>query len=119
MLQESPDEFENIQGRGFEVVCLPVLVGKGDCSVGEAQDVSIRDSDAMDVGCQVFQGGLTGADGLDMRNPVLFPNTLRNLVIQSGFFATIPELGAYEDGQWFDVHQKVVFCLDALFPVIG
>jgi hypothetical protein len=55
----------------------------------------------MDVGCQVFEGGLTGADSLDMDDPMLFPNTFGNLVMQTGFLATIPELGANEDGQWF------------------
>ena len=66
----------------------------------------VAEGDAEDVGGEIFQGGLAGADRLTVDDPVLFPGLRGHLGVEGSFLEGVAELGAEDFAQSLDGHQK-------------
>jgi len=85
-----------------------VMVAERDAAIFEGEDVSVADSDAKDVGSQIFQGSFAAADGDDVHDPVLLPDVRRDLIEESGLLEEVAELGPEYLRQGFFRQEVVV-----------
>lgn len=86
-----------------------VAVSESDVCAVVGHDAFGAEGGAIDIGCQVFQGGFTGADGLDVSHPVDLPCPARDLNEEFGMFLLEDafEPGAEAGGQR-GLRQEVV-----------
>ena len=75
MAQIASDEFDARECFGFGAVVIgTIFPAEGDGVVGNRDYARIGDGRAGDVGAQVFEGGSSGAGGLDVHAPVFAPD---------------------------------------------
>jgi hypothetical protein len=94
VLKKPTDKLFGGHRAGFDLIGGRVLGLKRDLVIVQRENPVVADSDAKDVGGQVFEGGLTAADRLAVNDPVLGPDALIDDREQIGLFQVISDLGA-------------------------
>ncbi len=74
VLEKAADELLGRDGREPDLIGRRLLVGESDQAIVEFDDPPVADGDAKDVGSEILEGGLAGADSLTVNNPVLAPD---------------------------------------------
>ena len=77
-------------------------------AVFKTEDVSIADGRAKDIGGQVLQSGLAGANRDDIHDPVLAPDLQWDKIEEPGLFEQVSELGPKDAGEGFFREEVVV-----------
>ena len=68
VLEKALDEAQGVQGHGFPGL-FPRFVAEGDLTVLHADEPPVGQGDAVDVGRQIFQGGVAITDRLTVHDP--------------------------------------------------
>ena len=69
VLEEAPDELDDIEGDFAVAIAAFLSIGEGDGSIFDNHDSGIGDSHPEDIGCEVFQGCFAVAYGLTVDVP--------------------------------------------------
>jgi len=117
MLEEAPNELDDIEGELSHAVAVFLAVGESDGAIFDGHDSGVGDSHSEDIRCEVFQGCLTVADGLTVDVPGDVPDGGVYFIEQSlrchrGF-----ELCAIDWGQCSDRKIEGVAGRQPGFPV--
>jgi len=108
VLKEAADKLFGGDGRESCPICGRVLVGECDLAIFEREDAAIADGDAKDVRSEVFDGGLARAYGLRVNDPIFAPNLRVKEMEEIALFERVPELGAEQDRERFDVNEEIL-----------
>ena len=108
MLEEAVDEF--FCGEGAELVQAGIgrAVAKSDLIVFELDQAAVADGDAEDVGSQVLKDSAAVADWFAVNDPILFPDTGRDIVGEASLLQGVVEFGPEYPGEGFDREQEVM-----------
>lgn len=84
-------------GREPDLIGRRLLVGESDQAIVEFDDPPVADGDAKDVGDEILEGGLAGADSLTVNDPILAPDGGVDQGEEIGLLEQVAELGADEE----------------------
>lgn len=107
VLEKTADELLGRDGREPDLIGRRLLVGESDQAIVEFDDPPVADGDAKDVGCEILEGGLAGADSLAVDDPILAPDGGVDQGEEIGLLEQVAELGAEENREWLDVDEEV------------
>jgi hypothetical protein len=93
VLQEATDELLGGEGAGFPAAGGAVTVAERDLTLLKFKDTPIGEGDAKNIGSQILEGRLTGANRLTVDDPGLPPDRGRDLVEQFGLLQGSAKLG--------------------------
>ncbi len=108
VLQETMDELLGGDGAVLELVSGGLLVGESDLAIFQLTQAVVADSDAEDIRSEILESLFAGTDGLGMDHPWFAPDAGRDLSKEFGLFESVTELGAEDQGERFDGHEKVL-----------
>ena len=108
MLEEAMDEL--FCGEGAELVLVGIgrAVAKSDLIVFELDQAAVADGNPKDVRGEILEGRATIANRFAVDNPLLLPDSVRDIVGQAEFLKGVVELGLEDSGERFDWQQKVM-----------
>ena len=107
VLKKTTDELFGWDGREFDLIGGRLLVRESDLSIFELEDALVADGNAKEVRGQIFESGFSRAHRLTMNHPIFVPSRLIDEGKQVGLLELIPEFGAEENRERFDVNQEV------------
>ena len=76
--------------------------------VFELNQAAVADGDPEDVRGEILDGRAAIADRFAVDNPLLLPDSVRDIVGQAGFLKGVVELGLEDSGERFDWQQEVM-----------
>ena len=79
VLEEAAEQFEGFQIQVSGLAGAAVAIGPTQASGGQEADATVGGGGLKDVTAEIAQGGLSGADGLNVHDPALFPDAGRQL----------------------------------------
>ena len=92
---------------GIGSAILESDLGVLQAALGERKQAAVADGDAMDVGSQVFESGLSIAHSLAMYDPVFAPNLGGEKGIEGSSFQGTLKSCAEEHGKSLDWQEEV------------
>jgi len=113
VLEEALDEMLHGEGASFELagICGAILEGELGSLQAAAliygEQAPVAESNAVDVGSQVFENSLSIADWFAVDNPFSLPDFSRNLCVESRFAQGVLEGSAEQFGECLDWQEKV------------
>src|SRR5262245_17332009 len=108
VLKEGADNLLGGNGRESGPISGRILVGKSHLAILEGEDPAIADGDAKDVRSEVFEGGGACAYRLRVNDPIFAPDLLIKELEEIALFEQVPELGAEQDRERFDVNEEIL-----------
>ena len=99
VLEKATDKLVSIDGSLLHLLGLRRGVAEGNRMVIDVDDATITDGDPIDIGCQVFEYGLSVTDGLDIDLPAPLPDLVRNVFEELGAAECVAQLGSIDDGR--------------------
>ena len=93
VLEKAVEELLGAQAQGAGAALLAVAVGEGDVVAVVGDNAFGAERGAINIGGQVFEGGFSAADGLDIGDPILGPNPFWDLGEECGL---VPGQGLFE-----------------------
>ena len=102
------DEF--FCGEGAELVQAGIgrAVAKSDLIVFELDQAAVADGDPEDIRSEIFDGSAAIADRFAVNDPILFPDTGRDIVGEASLLQGVVEFGPEYPGEGFDREQEVM-----------
>jgi len=97
MLQEAADELQDIESQDSGALAVRLAIVNQHRAVMEAEDARVGDGDFENIGSEIFESGLAGANRLAVDVPGDLPERGGNLIQQFGLFHQIAELGSEDD----------------------
>ncbi len=107
MLQKAADEFHNIEGQDFGALAVRFAVANPHRAVLDGNDARVGNGDFEDVGGEIFDSGLAGANRLAVDVPGDLPEIRWNLIEQIGLLQQIAELGSEDYRESFDGEKEI------------
>ena len=113
VLEEALDEMLHGEGTSFELasICGTVLEGElGSLQAAaliDGEQAPVAESNAVDVGSQVFEGSLSITNWLAMHNPLSSPDFWGNWCVECGFAQGALKGSAEQFGEGFHGQEKV------------
>jgi hypothetical protein len=94
MLQEAADELHDIESQDSLSFAVGLAITNAHGAVQDTDDARVGNGDFEDVGSELFESGLSGANGLAVNVPVDLPGSGWDLIEQFCLLHQIAELGA-------------------------
>ena len=115
VLEESAQELLGWESECSGLVGVGVAVTQADLGVVVAQDGALRDGDPVEVAGQIGEGGVAGADGLGVDDPVVMaPCGGMDLCVDIGMVVAqrVAEPCAEDLGEGLNGNQELRVCVD-------
>ena len=113
VLEEALEEMLHGEGTSFELagICGAVLEGNlGSLQAAaliDGEQAPVAESNAVDVGSQIFESSLPITNWFTVDNPFSLPDLSRNLCVESRFAQGVLEGSAEQFGERLDWQEKV------------
>jgi len=119
MLEEAPDELDDVEGNLAGAIAAFLTIGEGNGSIFDNHDSGIGDGYPEDIGGEVFQGCLAASYGLTVDVPGDLPACRIDFVEQPLSCHLGPELCLEDLGQGSDWQVEGIAGWQPLFSVGG
>ena len=108
MLEKAVDELFGREGAEHDPAGSGRAVTKGDLVVFEFYQAAVADGDPEDVGSQVLEGSAAVADRFAVDDPILLPDSGRDIVGEAGSLESVMEFGPKDFGEGLDWKQEMM-----------
>jgi len=107
MLEESSDEFHDVEGHGSPAGASGFFVAEEDGVIFDLDDAPVGDGDLEDIGGKVFDAGCARSHCLAVDVPLGGPDLCRYPAEEVRCFHLIAEFGAEDPGECLHGHEEV------------
>jgi len=98
MLQETADEFHDVEGHGSQPGAFRLPVAKGNDSILHLDNAAVRDGHLEDIGSEILDARRAFAHGLAVDVPVGFPDLGGDFCLKADNLHLVSELGSEDFG---------------------